>query len=201
VPLVTYAQDYMLSEWTANHALYGSLHTGYSASGANELSGGSPAYARLALTWSSAAGGAQVLSGTYTFNVPASTTVEYIGFWDALTGGNFQGMFPNAAGANAYAFAAPSSSGILLAPGSAYTANQTVVVFASPGSSLPSGLTGGTVYYVKSPASDSFNLATTSGGSAITLSSDGSGIVQYVAVEAFISQGTLQVTAGSVSVT
>ena len=200
MPLSTASADTLLDSWGTNQAKYASLHTAYSATGTNELTGGSPAYARVAVTWSSAAGESKALSGTYSLNVPASTTVEYIGFWDAASSGNFQGMFPNAAGGNAYAFAAPSSTGVLLAPGSAYTANQTVVVFASPGSTVPSGLTAGTVYYVKSPSSDSFSLSATNGGSAITLTGDGSGIVQAIAVETFVSQGVFTITAGSVSI-
>ena len=190
----------MLDQWGSNHGLYVSLHTAYSATGTNELAGGSPAYARVAVTWSSASGESKSLSGTYNLNVPASTTVEYIGFWDASTSGNFQGMFPNAAGANAYAFAAPSATGVLLAPGSGYSANQTVAVFASPGSTLPSGLTAGTVYYVKSPSTDSFSLSATNGGSAISLSTDGSGIIQAIAVEVFASQGVFTITAGSLAI-
>jgi hypothetical protein len=201
VPLVSVSENYALDQLGSNKLLYASLHTAYSATGTNELTGGSPAYARVAVTWSSSSGGSKSLSGTYNLNVPASTTVEYIGFWDASTSGNFQGMFPNAAGNNAYAFAAPSATGVLLAPGSAYTANQTVVVFASPGSTVPAGLTAGTVYYVKSPSSDSFSLSATNGGSAITLSTDGSGIIQQIAVEVFASQGTFTITAGSLSIT
>lgn len=206
MPLVAVPENYALDQLGTSKLLYASLHTSYSATGANELTGGSPAYARVAVTWSAASGGSKNLSGTpYTLNVPANTNtpgVEYIGFWDTGPGpgGVFQGMFPNAAGANAYAFAAPSSTGVLLAPGSGYTSNQTVVVFASPGSTLPTGLTAGTVYYVRAPSSDSFNLSTTSGGGNITLSTDGSGIVQAIVIEAFASQGTFQITAGSVSI-
>src|SRR5512146_276124 len=128
MPLSTAAADYLLDQFGTNKALYGSLHTAYSASGANEVSGGSPAYARQALTWAAAASNSKALSGTYSFNVPASTTVYFVGFWDALTAGNFAGMAP-CGDASAYAFAAPSSTSTLLAPGSAYSANQPVVVF------------------------------------------------------------------------
>jgi hypothetical protein len=196
----TVAADYMLDQLGSNKALWMSLHSAYSATGANELSGGT--YARVAVTWSAAASNSKSLSGTpYNLNAPASSTVAFIGFWDAATSGNFQGMFPNAAGASAYGFAAPSSTGVLLAPGSAYAANATVCVFPSAGSALPGGLTAGTVYYVKSPASDSFSLSATSGGSAITLTSDGSGIVQAVTVETFGSAGTFTLNSGSVSLT
>jgi Flp pilus assembly protein TadG len=52
----------------------------------------------------------------------------------------------------------------------------TVVVFSTTGS-LPGGLTAGTPYYVVSPSTSgkSFSVATTSGGSAIKTTSNGSG--------------------------
>jgi hypothetical protein len=196
VPFSTYASNYMLAQWTANHGLYASLHTAYSGSGANEVTGGT--YARAAITWGSPASETVSLSGTpYSINVPASTTVAFVGWQDALTGGNFQGMIP-LGGAAAYGFSAPSSTGILLAPGSAtYAANQQVVVFAPGGSTLPGGLTAGTIYYVKSPSTDSFSLSATSGGSAITLTADGSGIVQAITPETFASAGVYSLTGGS----
>jgi len=154
MPFVTFSDDYMLDQWGTNHGTYMSLHSAYSASGSNELTGGS--YARIAITWSSASGSSKALSGTpYTFNTPASSTAAFIGFWDAVSSGNFSGMFPNG-GASVYTFSAPTSTSTLLAPGSSYSANQTVVVFPTAGSVLPTGLTGGTIYYVKSPSSDSF---------------------------------------------
>lgn len=71
-----------------------SLHTADpGTTGTNEVSGGSPAYARLPVTWADADGSANV-SATNTplsFDVPGSTSVSYIGFWTALTGGTFAG--------------------------------------------------------------------------------------------------------------
>ena len=198
MPFSTFAENYQLDQWSTNHGGFMSAHSAYSATGANELSGGS--YARVAVTWSAASAGVKSLSGTpYTINCPASSTVAFIGFWDASSSGNFQGMSPNAAGASPFAFAAPSSTSILLAPGSAYANNQTVVVFATGGATLPSGLTAGTVYFARSPSSDSFQLATTSGGTPITLSGDGSGYVQAINVETFSGAGSLSVTSGSMT--
>lgn len=199
MPLSTADLDYVLSQWAANKALYASLHSAWSASGASELSGGSPAYARLAVTWGTPSGGSMALAGApYAFNVPASSTVAWVGFWDAVSGGNFAGMFPGG-DAPAYAFAAPSATSVLLAPGTAYTADEQVTVFATGGSSLPSGLVAGTVYYVKSPSGDSFSLSATSGGAAITLTSDGSGIVQAVTAETYGSQGTYDLSGCTVT--
>jgi len=78
-------------------------------------------------------------------------------------------------GATAYGFSAPSSTSTLLAPGTSYSANKTVVVFAPAGTTLPTGLTAGTIYWTKSVSGDSFQLSATNGGSAISLSADGSG--------------------------
>lgn len=199
MPFSTACADFMLDQAGTSKLLYMSLHSAYSATGASELTGGSPAYARQAATWAAAGSNSKALSGTYTWNVPASSSVAFIGFWDAVTSGNFQGMFPDAAGASPFAFTAPSSTSVLLAPGSGYAANQTVVVFAPAGSALPTGLTGGVVYFTKSPSSDSTQLSATSGGTAISLSSDGSGVIQACFVEVFASQGTFTLSSGSLA--
>ena len=196
MPLSTTDINAMLSTWAAD-APYMSAHSAYSASGANELSGGS--YARVAVTWGSPSGGAISLSGTpYSINAPASSTVEFVGFWSASSGGTFAGMFPGG-NASAYAFAAPTSTSTLLAPGSAFTANEQVIVLPIIGGTLPSGLTAGTVYYAINISGDSFQLSTTSGGSAITLTADGAGLTQAITGESFGSAGTYSVSGVSVT--
>jgi hypothetical protein len=77
-----------LDEGAAAGAKYGSLHSAYSVTGANELTGGSPAYARKALTWAGASAGAKALSSAVVFDAPAGSTVQFFGLWDALTSGN-----------------------------------------------------------------------------------------------------------------
>lgn len=75
---------------------YASLHDDDpSTTGANELTGGSPAYARKAITFDSASAGASAQSGADPeFDVPASTTVKYVGYWSAATSGTFLGSDP-----------------------------------------------------------------------------------------------------------
>lgn len=51
----------------------------------------------------------------------------------------------------------------------------TPIMFATTGA-LPTGLTAGTTYYVLAPATDSFTLAATPGGAAITTSGSQSGV-------------------------
>ena len=71
---------------------YISLHSASpGTTGANEISGGSPAYARIATTWGSLAGTNpdSVAGSQVTINVPASTTIQYWGIWTAATGGTY----------------------------------------------------------------------------------------------------------------
>lgn len=72
--------------------LYQSLHTSDPGStGTGEATGGSPAYARKAVTVTASAG---VATGTQvTHDVPAGTYTHF-GWWSAVTGGTFYGGNP-----------------------------------------------------------------------------------------------------------
>jgi len=75
-----------------NHtlAIWISAHTASPGlTGANEVSGGSPAYARLQGTFAAASAGQRALSSSVTLDIPASTTVAWLGGFDAVTAGNF----------------------------------------------------------------------------------------------------------------
>jgi hypothetical protein len=74
----------------AGHCTYAALFsTVPTATGGTELTGGSPAYARLALAWGAPTNG--VMSApAVTFNVASGSTVAGGGFFDALTAGNFR---------------------------------------------------------------------------------------------------------------
>jgi hypothetical protein len=61
------------------------LHTadpGGANSASNEVTGGSPAYARKAITWAAATGGAMDETTSPVFDVPAGTTVAWVSFWN-----------------------------------------------------------------------------------------------------------------------
>ena len=61
------------------------LHTGdpgAANTAANEVTGGSPAYARKAVAWNAASGGAAAPTGNVVFDVPAATTVSWVSGWD-----------------------------------------------------------------------------------------------------------------------
>jgi hypothetical protein len=73
-------------------AAYASLHTADPGStGTNEVSGGSPPYARRAITWNTATSGDLDDNTIPAFDVPASTTITHFGLWSASTAGTFLG--------------------------------------------------------------------------------------------------------------
>jgi hypothetical protein len=91
MPYSTAGKNAMLNALGAL-AGYASLHDGDPGdSGTNEISGGSPAYARKAITWNSASGGTMDDSNAPVFDVAAGKTVKYVGLWSAATSGTFYG--------------------------------------------------------------------------------------------------------------
>lgn len=74
--------------------VYASLHSSNpGGTGTAELTGGSPAYARQALTWDAAASKVGAVTGGNlpTFDIPAGATAAYMGFWSAVSGGTWRG--------------------------------------------------------------------------------------------------------------
>ncbi len=83
----TTALNTMLDALSVSHV---SAHTADPAgTGANEVTGGS--YARQAITFAAASAGNRDSSNQPVIDIPAGTTVTHLGFWSALTGGNFFG--------------------------------------------------------------------------------------------------------------
>ncbi len=71
-----------------------SLHTADpGATGANEATGGSPAYARQQTTWTGGTSDGIVPGSQVTIDVPAGT-YTFIGVWTAATAGTFVGSGP-----------------------------------------------------------------------------------------------------------
>lgn len=194
MPFVDASRNSMLDSYAAAYTWL-SLHSAYSASGANELTGGSPAYARQQATWVAASGGALAITGTETFDVPAAGSVAYIGVWSASSAGTFAGMFA-AGSSNPSVFTAANTGDLFTSDAHGLTNGDNVVLFDSgPGDAIPTGVTEGTVYFVISVSGDTFQLSLTLGGSAIVLSSDGGGYVQKLTVETFAGQGTYVLSA------
>lgn len=66
-------------------ALRVAAHTGdpgAADTASNEVTGGSPAYARKAIAWGAASGGVGAASSQPVFDIPASTTVSWLSLWN-----------------------------------------------------------------------------------------------------------------------
>lgn len=84
----TSAMKNILSDAYKGAATYGAVYTtSPGGSAGTEPSGGSPAYARKSLSWSSSSGG--VTTATATFDIPTSTTLVGAGVHSAVTAGTY----------------------------------------------------------------------------------------------------------------
>lgn len=89
MPIRTDGMRQIVANGYTSAAVAGALHTADpGTTGASELTGGSPAYARKGLTWT--AGTTGTGTATATFDVPAGTTPAWTGIWSALTAGTFR---------------------------------------------------------------------------------------------------------------
>jgi hypothetical protein len=178
--LVNAAKNTMLNALNIDSA---SLHTAFPGlTGANEMTGGTPAYARKAVSFGAAAGAARVLSAAVTFDVPAST-VRWFGFWSS---GSYMGYAAN--GGAQLLFQIDVTNNLVRSTAHGLT-NGTKVVFFN--STVPGGLTEGTVYFVVNATTDTFQVSGTSGGAAIVITSTGSGCTMSTIIEdVYASQGT-----------
>lgn len=172
-----------------------SLHTAFSTTGANEVTGGT--YAKQTPTWSAAASRSKATSGNIDFAIPAGTTVAWIGVWDNA-GTTFKGMWPN--GGTDFSFQINDTANSILCEGHGL-ANGDRCAFT--GTTLPTGLTAGTHYFVTGVTAadpDTFQVEATSGGGAIAFAGQPShdARVSKIILETYAGAGTHRVSAFSV---
>lgn len=153
-----------------------SLHTAYPGdSGANETSGGSPAYARKAVTWGAVGGtppSFDVSASVTGFDVAAGVTIKWIGAFTASSGGTFKGCSP--AGTTLRGVATiQASDDTFRSDAHGLPNDRRVVFFPVAGEALPTGITEGTDYFVINQTADTFQVSATQGGAAVNLTTDG----------------------------
>lgn len=194
MPFTPGAKDVMLNAFGTD-ADFVSLHTAYPGNtGASEVSGGSPAYARKAMTFAASSAGTMAGSATPTFDVPAATTIYWLGHWDAVTTGNFRGYEP--LGGTPFRYTCNTGTDTFTVVSHGYSNGDQVVFFN--GTSL-TGLTTGTAYFVVSASTDTFQVSATLGGAAIDVSGTfaAASRVSKVVPETYGSQGTAQLVTSS----
>lgn len=81
------------------------------------------------------------------------------------------------------------------------TNGQCVVLKAAPNVSLPTGVSADTLYYVVGVSGDTFQLSTTSGGSAINLTSAGSGYFQVCSPQTIANGSGVTLANGAIVIT
>jgi hypothetical protein len=168
---------------------------------ATEATGGSPAYARVAVTWGTPASGAVSNTGALTFDVPAGT-YGFLTFWNASSGNtnNYRGYAPINGSVRGFG----SVDGTDLTNNTITSvahglANADRVIFYNVfAESTPTTITEGAAYFVVGAATDTFQISLTSGGAAIDLITTGGEVhFQRVVPEVFASQGQITVAIGA----
>ena len=181
------AKNTMLNALTVDTT---SLHTAFpGVTGANEVAGGTPAYARKAVTFGAAAGGSRALSAAVTFDVPA-TTVRWFGFWVA---GTFVGYAANGGAQLLFQIDVPGN--LVRSTANGLSNGQKVAFFNS---TVPPPLVEGTVYFVIGATTDTFQVSAASGGTALVLTAAGSGCALSTIIEdVYAAQGSHTLSADS----
>jgi hypothetical protein len=176
--------------------------TGTNATG-TEANGGTPAYARQAVTWGVAAAELKQNTGALTIDVPAGT-YGFLCFFNASTGNtnNYRGYAPiNGTVRGVFAVDTTLTNDQFLSPGHGLANGDRVMLFNAFGTTLPTGVSEGTVYFVVSAATDTFKVSATSGGAAVDLTGvgGGEGYFEKVIPETFASQGQITVAVGALT--
>jgi hypothetical protein len=164
-----------------------------------EIAGGSPAYARKAVTWTAAASGVRDNNADLVFDVQGGDTAAYWAAYDASSAGN-QKAYGQIGSTIRGVATMQSGDDIFRSDAHGLANDHRVFVAAVAGEALPTGVSAATLYFVVNVATDTFQLATTSGGSAINLTTDGEIAFFRTVPEVFGSQGTLTIATGNLDI-
>jgi hypothetical protein len=178
-----------------------SLHAGHpGTTGVNELSGGS--YARQACAYDAAASGATQNAAQEQFTgLPEQTSsnpITHIGLWSAATAGTFYGSAP--LGGAADVFTADAATDVFTAPSHGLADGNRVELEAPSGATLPAGVSVNTIYFVRDSTTNTFKLAATSGGAAIDITSNGSGVVRFINAKTCNAGDTFTIADGDLDI-
>ena len=152
--------------------------------------------ARVAVAWDAAASRIGDNTSQEDLSINGSSTVYWIGGYDALTVGNQESKTP--AGSTFKRPALVENTGDLITlPAHGLSNGDRVVLDEHNGEGIPTGLAADTFYYVISATTDTFQVSLTDGGAAVVVSANGVVYVQDAIPETFGSAGTYQIAAGA----
>lgn len=177
------------------------------AGGGTEVSGGS--YARKATAgadWNAAAANSASNANALAFAQATANWGDVVAFgeFDASAAGNllwWDWLQPVTGAPHAQKPFTADTGDLITSPGHGYSAGDKVVFTAEYGGTLPTGLTGNTLYYVIASGltSDAFKVSATLGGSALDLTAVGGGMVRKVEVRTVNNGDTVQFAAGAIA--
>lgn len=188
-------------------SLYLALHTADpgAAGSQNTSEAAYTSYARVAIARS--AGGftrtSQTMSNTADVTFPAATGgSETETHWSLGTASSGAGkiLYSGPLCTTPKLFTATTAD-TLTVPGNAFVVDDRVVCFLVVGTTLPTGITGGTVYWVKSVSGNDITLSTTQGGSTLDVTAAGGGKIALSKQLAVSNGHTPKVTAGVLTLT
>ena len=171
---------------------------------ATEATGGSPAYARQAVVWGAAASGVKANTGALTFDLPAGT-YGFFTWWNASSGNtsNYRGYAPFGGASPKKGFATVDSTDVtnntITSSGHGLVNTDRVIFYNVVSETIPAGITEGGAYFVVGSATDTFQIALTSGGAAVDLTGQGEVYWEKVVPEVFASQGQITVAIGALT--
>ncbi|MCC6197730.1 MAG: hypothetical protein IT518_25045 [Burkholderiales bacterium] len=185
------ALDAVFKTGTGTDRLYLSLHTDYSATGANLAAGSS----KTAAQWAAAASRSKALNAATDITLNGSQTVKWIGYWGGTSGDTFHGMSPN--GGSDMTFQLDKTANERIYCEGHGLVNDNKVVFHND--TAPTGLTAGTSYWVVGVTSgdpDYFQVSSSQGGAAINITGEAGQacVVSKIVEETYASNGTHRVS-------
>lgn len=178
--------------FTPPTTIYLALHNGDPGrNGANEITGGS--YARQTITLPAFSSRVSNWTGTLNFASMPNGDVMAASLWDAATSGNNLMNGP----LNGGSFTAVASTDVFTASSHGMANGDKVAFCPDTNLTLPTGITAYTTYYVINTATNTFQISTTPGGSAVNLTADGAG--KFIKVKGLQTGDTFQLTSLPVS--
>jgi hypothetical protein len=167
-----------------------------------EASGGS--YARQAVSFPAAASGTSSNTGALTVPMPVGATAIAVGLYTALSAGSLVAYLPHGGvgqvlqGVGAVEAIATDT---IRSNGHGLAADDRVFVAAVNNETLPAGLSASTLYFVRATGltTDTFTLATTSGGAAVDITALGEVAWFKTVPQPFPSGGNLTIAANALT--
>jgi hypothetical protein len=168
------------------------------AGGGTEITGNGYARVQIGNNWGAPASGVTSNNTNLAFASASPSGYSIIGMkiMDASTGGN--ALFHRWLGVGHVIFTAKAADDTFTSHGHGLVNNDSVIL---KGSSLPAGASADTQYFVVGATTDTFQLSTTLGGSAINLTGNGQGFAHKVVPRTLLAGDNVKFDSGSITVT